>query len=129
APWRGPLAGIYRPPCTARSIARRSRPPSSRSSAYLLRRFRHDLHLLVENDAGERIELTDPGLPFEHRLGMAVTGVPALHDAGRAEIDVLGVVLAAELRSEQPHHMHPGRAAITGELPHRLVVALGFRQS
>src|SRR5437879_13456645 len=100
APWRGPLAGICRPPFTARSIARRSRLPSSRDFR-LLRRFRHDFHLLVEDDPGERIELTDPGLLFELRSGVAVTGVPALRDAGRTEIDVLGAVLAAGLRSEQ----------------------------
>ena len=127
ARWRDRSAGICRRPVTARSIERRSRLPSSRDLR-LFRRLRHDFHLLVEDDAGKRIELADPGLLFEHRFGVAVTGVPALHDAGRAEIDVLGVVLAAELRGEQPHHMHPGRAAIAGELAHRRVVALGLGQ-
>ena len=59
---------------------------------------------------------------------MVVTGIPPLHDPGRAEINILGVILAAELRGEQPHHMHPGRTAIASELPHRLTVALGLRQ-
>jgi hypothetical protein len=39
------------------------------------------------------------------------------------------VVLAAELRRKQAHDMHPGRAAVTGEFPHRFAVALGFRQA
>src|SRR5215212_2835072 len=114
--WRGPSVGTCRPPFTARSIARRSRLPSS-GDLRLFRRFRHDFDLLVEDDAGERIELADPRLLLEYRFGMAVAGIQALHDSGRAEIDILGVVLAAELRDEQPHDMHPGRTAITGELP------------
>ena len=35
-----------------------------------LRRLRHDLHLLVQHDARERIELADPGLALKHRFGV-----------------------------------------------------------
>src|SRR5437773_2374875 len=83
------------------------------------RGVRHDRDLLLQNDARERIELADPGLAFQHRFGVAIAGVPALHDAGRAEVDVLGVVLPGQLRGEQPHHMHPRRAAIARQFLHR----------
>ena len=74
-----------------------------------------DFRLLMKNDARERIELADPGRTIKHRLGVNIARVPALHDAGRTEIDVLGVVLAIELRRQQPHHMHPRRTAVAGQ--------------
>src|SRR5258708_31661800 len=94
-----------------------------------LRRLCHRFHLLMQNNARERIELAYPGLAFEHRSGVAIAGVPALHDAGGTEIDILGVVLAGELWGEQPHHMHPCRATVACQLPHRFAVTLGLGQS
>src|SRR5450631_3598019 len=76
--------------------------PRSRRS---LRRRVHDLRLLVKNNTRKRIELADPGRTIENRLGMSVAGVPALHDTGRAEIDVLCVILAIELRRQEAHDM------------------------
>ncbi len=86
--------GRFRRAATARSIGRRCLPETS------LRRKRHPFHLLMQNNPRERIELADPGRAIEYRLGVRITGVPALHDAGRTEIDVLGVVLAIELRRQ-----------------------------
>ena len=40
------------------------------------------------------------------RMVLRVARLPALADAGRAEVDVLGVVLVVELRRQQAHHMH-----------------------
>lgn len=54
----------------------------------------------VEDDPRERIELTDPGLALEHRLGVGVTRVPALPDAGGTEIDVLCVIFVRQLRCQ-----------------------------
>ena len=82
----------------------------------------------MQNDPGERIELADPWRTIEHRPGMGVTGLPTLHDTRAAEIDIFGVVLALELRGEQPHHMHPGWAAVARQLAYRLAVAFGLRQ-
>src|SRR5258705_12895254 len=127
ARWRGRSVGISRPPTTTRSTARRSdlqRAPDQSS----LRRGLHLFHMLVKNDAGERVEFANPGLALEHRFGVGIAGVPALHDAGWAEVDILGVGLAFELRRQQPDHMHPRRATVTRKLPHRLAVALGFRK-
>src|SRR3954451_3739609 len=59
---------------------------------------------------------------------MGITGLPTLHDARTAEINILGVVLALELRGEQSHHMHPGRATVARPLAHRLAVAFGLGQ-
>src|SRR5205814_9224547 len=82
----------------------------------------------MQNDPGERIELADPWRTIEHRPGMGVTGLPTLHDTRAAEIDIFGVVLALEMRGEQPHHMHPGWAAVARQLADRLAVTFGLRQ-
>src|SRR6266436_5174338 len=87
----------------------------------------HDFHLLVKNNARERIELASPGRTIENRPGMGISGLPSLPDAGRTEVDVLGVVLAIELRRQQPHHMHPRRTTVTGQFLHRIAVTLGRR--
>jgi hypothetical protein len=84
--------------------------------------------MLVKHDAGERIELADPGRARQYRPRMRIAGVPALLDAIRAEVDVLGMGFAIELRREQAHHMHPGLAAITCQFARRSAAALGFRQ-
>src|SRR5690242_17118598 len=60
---------------------------------------------------------------------MAVTGLPTLQNARRTEIDVLGMVLVVELRSEQPDHMHLRRTAVARQLSYCHVVALGLRQT
>src|SRR6266480_1996168 len=125
ARWRDPSAGTFLRPATARFIGKLCRHKRARS----LRRFRHHYRLLVKNDTRERIELADPGRAIEHGLGVGITAIPALHDAGWAEIDVLGVVLAIELRRQQPHDMHPRRAAVAGQFTYRLAVAFGLRQS
>jgi hypothetical protein len=57
--------------------------------------------MLVKHDAGERIELADPGRARKYRSRMRLAGVPALLDAIRAEVDVLGVRLAIKLRRKQ----------------------------
>jgi len=61
-------------------------PAQDRKSSLSLRSFRHQFHLLVQ------IELAGPRRTIERRLRMGVTGVPAPHDAGWAEIDVLAWV-------------------------------------
>src|SRR4029078_8570946 len=90
--------------------------------------FRYQFHLLMQNNPRERIELASPWLAFDHRSGVAVAGVPTLHDSGGAEINVLGVVLAGELRGEQPHHMHSRWADIARHLPQRLAVSFGLEE-
>src|SRR3954453_2164869 len=57
---------------------------------------------------------------------MSVAGIPTTHDAGRAEVDVLGMGLVIELWRKQPHHMHARRTAIAGQFAHRWVAALAF---
>ena len=59
---------------------------------------------------------------------MGVTRIPALHDAGGTEVDILGVGLAIELRRQTPHDMHPCRTAIAGEFAHGFAVAFRRRQ-
>ena len=103
--------------------------PSWRSCSVSLGGERPELLGFVQDHPGEWIELAEPGLAREHRLGVSVPRVPTLLDAGGAEIDVLGVVLAIELRSKQLHHVHPGLAAIAYQLAHLWPVALGLGQS
>jgi hypothetical protein len=45
--------------------------------------------MFMEDHARERIELADPGLAFEHGPGVAIAGVPALHDVGSAVLGQL----------------------------------------
>src|ERR1700726_3809233 len=85
--------------------------------------------MLVKYDAGERIELANPGRARQHRPRMRVAGVPALLDAIRAEVDVLGVGFTIELWREQADHMHPGLAAIARQFARRRAVALGLGQA
>src|SRR4051794_36830485 len=87
---------------------------ASRYLGLSLGRLRHHFHLFVQNDAGERIELTDPRRATQYLPCVGIPSVPALPDAGRTEIDVLGVVFAIELRSQQPDHVHLRRTAVTG---------------
>jgi hypothetical protein len=54
----------------------------------------------VKDDTRQRIELAGPWLAREHRLGVRIACFPTLPDSGLAEIDVLGVILAVQLRSE-----------------------------
>src|SRR5262245_30740993 len=74
--------------------------------------FRHGL---VQDHAFERITVVLPRLSLNgaHRIG--VTCLPALADAVRAEVDVLGMVLIAEPRREQLHDVHARQAAVLGE--------------
>src|ERR1700681_2424534 len=66
-----------------------------------LRRSRHDFHLFMQDDARKRIVFAAPRRFFENRFGVGISRVPASRDARRAEIDVLGVVFAVELRCQQ----------------------------
>src|SRR5262245_4328427 len=63
---------------------------------------------LVQDHPIEWIELAIPRRLLEHARGLGVARLPALADAGGAEVDVLGVILVLKLRREQPHHMHDG---------------------
>ena len=81
----------------------------------------------MKNDSREWIELADPGRTIENSPGMRIASVPALPEAGRTEIDVLGVVLTIELRRQQSHHMHPRRTTVARQFLHRLAVALALR--
>src|SRR5262249_47081338 len=89
----------------------------------------HQLHLLVQDDAAQRFEIADPWRATQHRLGMRIAGVPALHDAAWTEVDVLGVVLSVQLRRKQAHHMHACLTAVAEQLSNGWVVALALGQS
>src|SRR3954462_1755031 len=56
----------------------------------LLRRFQHFRLWFVPDDAPERIDLLLPRRLIERAHGFFVAGLPALADAGGAEVDVLG---------------------------------------
>ena len=56
---------------------------------------------LVQDEALDRVEVARPGSQLEHPVRVGIAGLPAAADAGGAEVDVLGVVLAIEGRGEQ----------------------------
>src|SRR6266545_7419885 len=71
---------------------------------------------LVQDDAFERIAIVLPGLARERPHGVGVAGLPAAADAGRCEVDILGVVLVVEPRRQEPDHVHAREAAIGAQL-------------
>src|SRR5690349_24690003 len=60
---------------------------------------------------------------------MRVAGRPSLPDAVGAEVDILGVGFAIELRRKEAHDVHPGLAAIACELAHSRAIALTLGQT
>ena len=70
----------------------------------------------MHDETLQRVEVTAPRLAIEHALHVGLSGLPAPADAGRAEIDVLGVILPRKRRREQPHDVDAGQAAI-GDRP------------
>src|SRR5690242_6186295 len=70
----------------------------------------------MQDHAVEQTPLPDPRLSLERAPGVGMTGLPAAADAGRGEVDVLGMGLIAELRAQQTHHMHARVAAVAGQL-------------
>src|ERR1051326_7591233 len=89
---------------------------------------RHVRHLLVQNDALERVGFVLPGHVRQRPTRRAITGFPALADPGRGEVDILGVVLVVETRRQQTHHVHAREAAVTGQLAHLGIGAPVLRQ-
>src|SRR3954468_24967341 len=53
----------------------------------------------VENEACQRVEVAGPGRLGENALGIRITSIPEPANAGRAEVDVLGIVLALQRSS------------------------------
>ena len=82
----------------------------------------------MKDHARERIELAVPRRAFERRLGMSVARIPAPLDAGRAEIDVLGVGLAIVFRRLQAHHMHSRLTTIARQFADKRLVEFGVGQ-
>src|SRR5262245_54055517 len=66
---------------------------------------------LVHDDALHRVDGRFPRRLADHATRVLQSRLPAGADAGRAEVDVLPVVLARERRREQAHHVHGGVAA------------------
>src|SRR6516162_1421701 len=78
---------------------------------------------LVDDDAGQRVDVTLPRLFGEHPPRMLVTGPPTGCDAGSREVDILSMVLAVEPRRQQPHEVHCGMTAVGSQLLHRRIIA------
>src|SRR4051812_50226781 len=74
----------------------------------------------VENEALQRIDVAGPRRLGEDALGVRVTRVPACTNAGWAEVDVLGMVLALQRRCPQADHPHAGPATKGGPPPRGL---------
>src|SRR5215831_4229018 len=81
----------------------------------LFRSLHHFCSRFVQNDTLLGIELAIPRRLLERAHGLCVAGLPAHADAGRAEIDVFGVVFVRKLRRQQAHNMHGCMAAVGRE--------------
>ena len=80
--------------------------------------LRLDRYRPVDNHAFNWIEFIPPGGFFHGPLCVSITGIPAHLDARFAEIDVLGMILVFESRSQQRYDMHVGYAAVAGQIAH-----------
>src|SRR5438105_250600 len=82
---------------------------------------------LVDDYALGRIDRLRPRSTIEHLTGIVVSRLPSHTYAFRREVDVLGVVLAVEVRCVQSRHVHGRTAAPAGQLAHfgRLARGLG----
>src|SRR5581483_12046205 len=69
---------------------------------------------LVQDYTLQGIEVALPWLPLDRTPRVGQAGFPALGDAGRREIDVLGVVLVGQARCQQAHDVHACEAAPAG---------------
>ncbi len=64
-------------------------------------------HRVVDHHAVRRIDPRRPRRALHHPLRVGVSRLPAGADAGRREIDVLRMILALELRGNQPRDAPP----------------------
>src|SRR3974377_860564 len=78
----------------------------------LLRLERAVLSWFVQIEAFDWIDFGFPRRLLESLGRVHNPRLPALANAVAAEVDVLGVVLAVEARSEKAHDVHPGEAAV-----------------
>src|SRR5436190_20388389 len=76
---------------------------------------------LVQDEAFKAIALAAPGRLLKRDHGVAVTGFPALANALRAEIIVLGMVFIFERWSKQPDDVHRRGAAVAAHFGDRVV--------
>src|SRR5438552_156135 len=82
---------------------------------------------LVDDYALGRIDRLHPGSTIEHLTGVGIARLPTHAYAFGRKVDVLGVVLAVEVRCVQSRHVHGRTAAPAGQLAHcgRLARGLG----
>src|SRR5438552_2431837 len=83
---------------------------------------------LVDDYALGRIDRLHPGSTIEHLTGVGIARLPTHAYAFGRKVDVLGVVLAVEVRCVQSRHVHGRTAAPAGQLAHfrRLACGLGY---
>src|SRR5476649_1399836 len=72
----------------------------------------------VDRHTLDRVDLLQPRAPFDETQRVVMAGLPALADAVGAEVDVLGVILAAEARRLQRQDVHRRAAAPRRQLAH-----------
>src|SRR6516162_6712913 len=78
---------------------------------------------LVDDDAGQRVDVALPRLFGDDPPRLLVTGPPTGGDAGPREIDILGMILAVQPRRQQPYEVHRRVTTVRGPFPHRRIIA------
>src|SRR5258705_6505271 len=79
---------------------------------------------IVQDDAFERVAIVVPCGPLHSPHRIAIACLPALTNATRAEVDILGVIFIIEPRRQQPYDVHLCPAAVLGQVLDDRVVAL-----
>jgi hypothetical protein len=115
---------------TCSAIAKNDTSTSARTAAaFDSFDCRHNVCLrIVQNDALERIAIIVPRRPSQRPDRIRVSSFSPQTNAGRAEVDILGVVFIVEPRRKQAHDVHLCPAAVLHQVLHGRILApiLGY---
>src|SRR5438034_10384161 len=74
--------------------------------------------IVVDDHALDGVDRRTPRGGSQHPFGVRVTGLPTCANARRCEVDVFGVILAINLRRNEPDDMHRRLASPRRKLLH-----------
>ena len=81
----------------------------------------------MQDKAFERIDVTVPRFPLQRVASVRVARLPAPSDSRRAEVDVLGVVLAVDPWGQQSDDVHARQATVGSHIADIACSDLGSR--
>ena len=88
---------------------------------------RSAVFVLVQNHAFQRVAFIFPGAPLKRTPCMRIARLQSRSNAGRAEIDILGMIFIVQPRSQQAHNVHARSAAVFRQVLHDRVAEARLR--